>query len=54
MSLLSPIRKALVPVVVAIVLTALGKVGVTETPELAEQVVLIVTGVLVYFIPNEG
>ena len=46
------IRKAIVPVAVAAVITGLGYVGVVETPELREQVVLVVTAVLVYFIPN--
>lgn len=54
MSVLAPIRKALVPVGVAVVMWALARVGVVETPELAEQVVLVVTAVLVYFIPNNG
>lgn len=51
---LKAIRKAIVPVAVAIVLTLLGKIGVTESPELVEQVTLVLTAVLVYFIPNEG
>lgn len=54
MSVFASIRKALVPVVVAGVLWLLAQVGVVETPELAEQVVLVVTAILVYFIPNNG
>lgn len=52
MSVLAPVRKAAVPVAVAAALFVLGKVGVVETPALAEQVTLVVTAVLVYFIPN--
>lgn len=51
---LKAIRKALVPVGVAAVLFLLGKVGVVETPELVEQITLVLTAVLVYLIPNEG
>ena len=54
MPALASIRKALVPAVVAGVLWLLAQFGVVETPELAEQVVLVVTAVLVYFVPNEG
>lgn len=49
---LSSIRKALVPVGVAIALWVLSLVGVVETSTLVEQVTLVVTAVLVYFIPN--
>jgi hypothetical protein len=48
------IRKALVPLIVAIVLTGLGAVGVIPTPEVVTTITLIVTSVLVYFIPNEA
>lgn len=50
----SQIRKALVPLGVAVVLWVLNLVGVTSTPELEAQVVLVITSVLVYFIPNSG
>lgn len=52
MSGLSSIRKALVPVAVALVLWLLSHFGVVETPELVTQVTLMVTAILVYFIPN--
>jgi hypothetical protein len=51
---LKAIRKAIVPVAVAIVITLLSRVGVVESPELVQQVTLVITGVLVYLIPNEG
>lgn len=51
--MLATVRKALVPVVVAGVLVLLAKVGIVATPDIKETVTLIVTAVLVYFIPNE-
>lgn len=50
----SQIRKALVPLVVAVVLFVLGRVGVVATPELEVQVTLVITSILVYFIPNNA
>lgn len=50
---MSHIRKALVPLVVALVLAGLAYVGVVPTPDLITTVTLIVTSVLVFFIPNE-
>lgn len=49
---LASIRKALVPVAIAGTLWVLSNLGVVETPQLAEQVTLVVTAVLVYLIPN--
>lgn len=49
----SPVRKALVPLFVALVLWVLSLVGVLETPALVEQVTLVITSILVFFIPNE-
>lgn len=49
---LASIRKAIVPVAVATALFVLGKIGVAETPALAEQVTLVITAILVYLIPN--
>lgn len=46
------IRKALVPLVVAIVLAGLSAIGVLPDPSVVNVVTLIVTSVLVYFIPN--
>lgn len=51
---LKAIRKAIVPVAIAAALWLLAKIGLTQTPELAEQVTLIITAILVYLIPNEG
>lgn len=47
------IRKALVPLFVAAALAGLAAIGVLPTPEVVTTVTLIVTSVLVYFIPND-
>lgn len=47
------IRKALVPLCVALALAGLAAIGVVPTPDVAQTVTLIITAVLVYFIPNE-
>lgn len=52
MSVFAQIRKAIVPLAVALVLWLLALVGVVETPELVTQVTLVVTAVIVYFVPN--
>jgi len=49
---LSSIRKAIVPVAIATALWLLAQLGIVQTPELAEQVTLIITAVIVYFVPN--
>lgn len=46
------IRKALVPLCVAIALAGLSAIGVLPDPTVVNTVTLIVTAVLVYFIPN--
>lgn len=48
----SNVRKALVPLGVALTLWVLSLIGVESTPGLEEQVVLVITAILVYFIPN--
>ncbi len=53
MNFVSSIRKALVPVAVAGAIYILAYIGVADTPELRDQITLIVTAALVYFIPNE-
>ena len=53
MSVLAPIRKALVPAAVAAVLALLAYLGVEESISVKEAVTLLITAVLVYFIPNE-
>ena len=47
------IRKALVPICVALAITGLSYIGVVPTPDIVSTVTLVVTAVLVYFIPNE-
>lgn len=54
MGLLSPIRKALVPVGVAVVLAVLAKLGVAPEMSVAEAATAVVTSLLVFLIPNEG
>jgi hypothetical protein len=51
---LSSIRKALVPVAVAAVIWLLQQVGLDITNELQAQIVLVITAVIVYFVPNSG
>jgi len=51
--MLASIRKALVPLVVALVMAGLAVVGVLPTPDVVNVVTLVVTSILVYFIPNE-
>lgn len=53
MSVLAPVRKAIVPAAVAAVLAALAWLGVDESVTVKEAVTLLITAVLVYFIPNE-
>lgn len=53
MSVLSPIRKALVPAAVAAVLALLAWLGVEESMSVKDAVTLLITALLVYFIPNE-
>jgi len=53
MTIFAPVRKAIVPLAVALVLGVLAYFGVVQTPELVTQVTLVVTAVLVYFIPNQ-
>lgn len=47
------IRKAIVPLAIAAALAGLAYVGIVPTPDVVQVVTLIVTSVLVYFIPNE-
>lgn len=54
MNVFSQVRKALVPLAVAGVMWLLAQLGVVETPELVTQVTLVVTAVIVYFVPNSG
>lgn len=49
---LAAIRKALVPVGVALVLAILSYFGVTRDMTVAEAATLLVTSLLVYLIPN--
>jgi hypothetical protein len=51
---LSSIRKALVPVAVAIVIWLLQAAGMEITTELQTQIVLVITAIVVYFVPNAG
>lgn len=53
LSYLATIKKALVPVVVAGVLTLLGYVGITEDTSVREAVTLLVTAVAVWFVKNK-
>lgn len=54
MSVFSPYRKAIVPVAVAAVLWALNQVGVTPDMNVKEAATLVVTSLIVFFVPNEG
>jgi hypothetical protein len=47
------IRKAIVPLAVAAALAGLSIIGVLPTPDVVNVVTLVVTAVLVYFIPND-
>lgn len=47
------IRKAIVPLAVTAALAGLAAIGVLPTPDVVQVVTLIVTSVLVYFIPND-
>lgn len=47
------IRKALVPLFVGLAIAVLAHFGVVPTPDVVQTVTLIITAVLVYFIPNE-
>lgn len=51
---LKTIRKALVPVGVAGVLSGLAYLGIAKDMTVQQAVTLLVTSVLVYLIPNEG
>lgn len=53
MDFVSSIRKALVPVAVAGAVYVLAYIGVGDTPELRNQLTLIITAALVYFVPND-
>lgn len=53
LELISPYRKALVPVVIAGALALLAKVGITENMTVKEVVGLVVTAAAVYQIPNK-
>jgi ADP-heptose:LPS heptosyltransferase len=48
-----PYAKALVPLVVTAVITALGVFGLTPQMSLEEALTLIATAILVYFVPNK-
>lgn len=50
--MLATIRKALVPLVVAAVGVGLAHIGILPTPDVLQTVTLIVTAVIVYFVPN--
>lgn len=52
MEYLAQIRKALVPIVVTAVLGGLAYVGVVEDMTVGEAVTLLVTGALVWLVPN--
>lgn len=54
LSFLSPYRKAIVPVVVAVVLFVLNKVGVTGDMSVKEAVTLVATSGLVWLVPNKA
>lgn len=53
MEYVGQIRKALVPVGVTAVLGVLAYAGVNEDMTVGEAVTLLVTGALVYIIPNK-
>ena len=53
MEYLAPIRKALVPLVVTIILGALAVVGVYEEMSVADAVMFLVTAFFVWLIPNK-
>ena len=53
MAYIAQIRKALVPLVVGAVLYALAAVGIGEAVTVAEAVTTLVTGGLVWLVPNK-
>lgn len=53
MNVIQSIRKALVPAVVALVLAVLAHYNVTADMNVQQVIVLLVTSVIVYFVPNE-
>jgi hypothetical protein len=49
----APYNKAIVPLVVAVVLGLLARVGVTNDMSISEALTLVVTSGLVYAVPNK-
>lgn len=47
------IRKAIVPIAVAVALAGLAAIGVVPTPDIVTTVTLIITAIVVYYVPNE-
>jgi len=54
MEYIASIRKALVPVVIGAVITALGYLGISEDITVGEAVTLLVTAAFVYLVPNKN
>lgn len=51
--IVAPYRKALVPVIVAVVLGVFAKFGVSEDMSVVDAVTLLVTAGIVYLVPNK-
>jgi hypothetical protein len=54
MEKVAEVRKALVPLVVALVLLLIGWTGVTPNMTVAEAITLVVTAGFVWLIPNKS
>lgn len=49
-----PYAKAIVPLVVSALLTVLGMMNITGDMTLEQALTLLITAVLVYFVPNKS
>jgi len=50
---LAPYAKAVVPLIVSVLLTVTGAVGVTPEMTMEQALTLLVTTILVYIVPNK-